>query len=247
MVLPIGFFMPLPLAMMIPFMGIQSAVMAKQFGENFQYGKRRISAMSNEEFNRLTPKILMENANAELKSMIPSMEQSIKDMSEFQTFLIGEFIKMIGDLLTAGLGKVLGLDSQGVDEALTAIEHFIHGHPSGHPKGSTEPLQTPVITPEGTLAPPPITFPKPKPKPTTDIHSHKGHEHKVTQTDVSIQGLPKAGQTQILERNSLIQKISNLHGLLANASTATSKTNIKNSIKILGEKLTALLARYNWI
>ncbi len=141
MVLPIGFFMPLPLAMMIPFMGIQSSVMAKQFGENFQYGKRRISAMSNEEFNKLTPQKLQENANAELKAMIPSMEASIKEMSAFQTFLIGEFIKMIGDMLTAGLGKVLGISPDQVDDALQSIEHFLHGH--GYPAHAGEQVTQP--------------------------------------------------------------------------------------------------------
>ncbi len=91
--------MPLPLAMMIPFMGIQSAVMAKQFGENFQYGKRRISAMSNEEFNKLTPQKINENAAQELKSMIPSMQESIKTMQPFQDFLIREFVDMISSFV----------------------------------------------------------------------------------------------------------------------------------------------------
>lgn len=111
MVLPIGFFMPLPLAMMIPFMGIQSAVMAKQFGENFQYGKRRISAMSNAEFNKLTPKMLQTHANAELKSMIPSMQDSVIEMREFQTFLVREFLQMINDAIGAGLGKLFGFEN----------------------------------------------------------------------------------------------------------------------------------------
>ncbi len=127
MALPIGFFMPLPLAMMIPFMGVQSAVMAKQFGENFQYGKRRISAMSNEEFNRLTPKILMENANVELKSMIPSMEASITEMRTFQTFLIQEFIKMIKEAIGAGIGELVGGIDVG-DSDKQYWEHFMHGH-----------------------------------------------------------------------------------------------------------------------
>ncbi len=102
--------MPLPLAMMIPFMGIQSSVMAKQFGENFQYGKRRISAMSNEEFNKLTPAKLQDNANKELKAMIPSMEQSVIEMRTFQTFLIKEFLQMLNDAIGAGLGKLFGFD-----------------------------------------------------------------------------------------------------------------------------------------
>ncbi len=116
--------MPLPLAMMIPFMGIQSAVMAKQFGENFQYGKRRISAMSNEEFNKLTPAKLQANANAELKSMIPSMEQSVIEMREFQTFLIREFLQMLNDAIGAGLGKLFGFNE---DEAIKALKEFGSG------------------------------------------------------------------------------------------------------------------------
>ncbi len=105
--------MPLPLAMMIPFMGIQSAVMAKQFGENFQYGKRRISAMSNDEFNKLTPQKIQEQANLELKAMIPSMQQSIVDMNEFQKFVIQQFVKVMEDLIHAfpqALLDILGID-----------------------------------------------------------------------------------------------------------------------------------------
>ncbi len=240
MVLPIGFFMPLPLAMMIPFMGIQSAVMAKQFGENFQFGKRRISAMSNEEFNRLTPKILMENANAELKSMIPSMEQSIKDMSEFQTFLIGEFIRMIGDLLAAGLGKVLGLDEKGVDDSLTAIEHFIHGHPSGH-KTTVQPIPKgpDIQQPFDPRNPTPFTPRIPK------VDTNRG----VTQQDVSIKGLPMAGQTQKIVRDRLIQQINAVVKALTTGNQFMNQTtkNIKKAkMAKLQLELTNLLARYNW-
>ncbi len=121
MVLPIGFFMPLPLAMMIPFMGIQSAVMAKQFGENFQFGKRRISAMSNEEFNKLTPQTLNENANRELKSMIPSMEKSIIEMRSFQTFLIQEFIKMIQEVGLGVIGQIFGFPDLGEKVLTTPV------------------------------------------------------------------------------------------------------------------------------
>ncbi len=139
--------MPLPLAMMIPFMGIQSAVMAKQFGENFQYGKRRISAMSNEEFNKLTPAMLQERTNAELKAMIPNMQQSIIDMQGFQEFLVKQFVKMIGDILIAGLGKIIGVSDADVEKALQDIDHFLHGHPFGH-EGTTTTVveETPTTT-----------------------------------------------------------------------------------------------------
>ncbi len=95
MSLPVGFFMPLPLPMMIPFMGIQSAVMAQQFGEGFQYGKRRISAMSNEEFNKLTPLSLLQRKTSEIQSMIPEMEKQIKMMSPLVRIIIEEFGRMV--------------------------------------------------------------------------------------------------------------------------------------------------------
>ncbi len=139
--------MPLPLAMMIPFMGIQSMVMAKQFGENFQYGKRRISAMSNDDFNKLTPAKLLSNANDELKSQIPLMQQSMEDMRQFQTFIVKEFLLTIRSIIDAGLGKLIGLTPTEINQTVQNIEHFLHGHFEGH-GGTTDPA-------DGTTPPPP--------------------------------------------------------------------------------------------
>ncbi len=137
--------MPLPLAMMIPFMGIQSMVMAKQFGENFQYGKRRISAMSNDDFNKLTPAKLLSNANDELRSQIPLMKQSMEDMREFQTFIVKEFLLTIRSIIDAGLGKLIGLTPTEINQTVQNIEHFLHGHFEGHEV--TEPSPTETIIP----------------------------------------------------------------------------------------------------
>ncbi len=87
--------MPLPLPMMIPFMGIQSAIMAWQFGTNFQAGKRWISAMDNNTFNKLTPQSLMiDNTNA-IREMIPTMQESLGMMTPLVKSVILEFGKMI--------------------------------------------------------------------------------------------------------------------------------------------------------
>ncbi len=143
--------MPLPLAMMIPFMGIQSAVMAKQFGENFQYGKRRISAMDNDEFNKLTPAKLMSNANKELADMIPAMKDSIIGMHDFQEFLVREFLIMIDNVIKAGLGELLGLSSESLTKFEQNVEHFLHGHihfdgvPTETPSEPTTPTVEPVV------------------------------------------------------------------------------------------------------
>ncbi len=101
MVLPIGFFAPLPLPMMIPFMGIQSAVMAEQFGTMFQYGKRRISAMSNEEFNALTPEKLQQRMTTQLEGMVPEMEKQIQAMRPLIAIILREFGSYIGEAADA--------------------------------------------------------------------------------------------------------------------------------------------------
>ncbi len=78
MVLPIGGFMPIPLAMMIPFMATQSLVMGHAFGEAFQYGKRKISAMGNEEFNKLKLEDLAANMFESYKIIIPDYKHQLK-------------------------------------------------------------------------------------------------------------------------------------------------------------------------
>ncbi len=48
-------FQPIPNAVMIPFMEVQSAALAYGFGLNYEFSKRKIRSMSNEQFNALTP------------------------------------------------------------------------------------------------------------------------------------------------------------------------------------------------
>ncbi len=111
-------FMPLPLPMMIPFMGIQSAVMAKQFGENFQYGKRRISAMSNEEFNALSWEQLMKNNADAVQSLIPTMEKTLQDMRPLVETILREFAQMMKQLIA--LAPELVQTATGVGGAASA-------------------------------------------------------------------------------------------------------------------------------
>ncbi len=91
MVLPISGFLPVPLPMMIPFMGAQSLVIGKMFGEGFQYGKRKISAMPNEEFNKLTFEAMMSNARSEMQASIPTMQQAMQDMKPMVETVVHEF------------------------------------------------------------------------------------------------------------------------------------------------------------
>lgn len=95
----IGFFAPLPIALMIPFMAYQSLAMGEAFGLGFQHGKRRISAMSNENFNKMSFIQMQDKLNADISAGIPSMTRQMDKFATLQTTVIKElidYIKLLG-------------------------------------------------------------------------------------------------------------------------------------------------------
>ncbi len=126
--LPIGGFMPIPLAMMIPFMAAQSLIMGDAFGKGYQFGKRKISAMSNEEFNSLTQSDLITSMQQEFKKAIPTIQQTLDDSSELQTTIIEEMIKIVPEFLKflTGLGgKAVDILGAPAVESKTEVETTI--------------------------------------------------------------------------------------------------------------------------
>ncbi len=69
-------------------MFMQSAAMALGFGSFFQYGKRKISSMSNEEFNALTPEALTAQLLSNVNNMIPSVQSSFKQMEQMNVLIL---------------------------------------------------------------------------------------------------------------------------------------------------------------
>ncbi len=120
MVLPVSGFLPVPLPMMIPFMGAQSLVIGKMFGEGFQYGKRKISAMPNEEFNKLTFEGMMSNARKEMIASIPTMQAALKDMTPLVSTIIQEF--------TAYLSEVIKAVPESADTIVNQVAHQLFPH-----------------------------------------------------------------------------------------------------------------------
>ncbi len=140
-------------------MGIQSAVMAEQFGTLFQYGKRRISAMSNDEFNALTFKDLQDKMTKQIEDMIPTMQTQIEAMRPMTKIIIEEFLQY----LTAA-GNALNPFSTGpsgetaTEAVLEAAAHTVGTHYLKHeepfksetigayeaPIGPTQPTYTPT-------------------------------------------------------------------------------------------------------
>ncbi len=113
--------MPLPLPIMIPFMMWQSAAIAAGFGTYFQYAKRRVSAMSNEEFNKSNPHDLV---NAMYDELIVAMPSSFKKIETLTPIILDSMLKMLTDAAD-WFSQVLG------GGGLPDIQHHIAGLP-GH-------------------------------------------------------------------------------------------------------------------
>ncbi len=162
MVIPIpSLFMPLPLPMMIPFMAAQSAALALAFGENFQYGKRRISAMSNEEFNKLTPITLSQRAQQEMQALIPTLTASMKQYNETMTpkilEMFGRMVRQLQELAletaeTAGENILEGVQKtqKEIDDQLLHLQgkHLTGYHTTTVPTVDTDIGELPKILPE---------------------------------------------------------------------------------------------------
>ncbi len=163
LVLPIGFFAPLPLAIMIPFMAAQSFAMGQAFGTSFQYGKRKISSMSNEDFNKYTAEQAHNDIQADIMAMIPSMNESFHRMETFQidilvsmgkTLLLAveKFFEIIGPTNTFGSGN---FGSSGTytdhENPFGPLHDYIqHGHAENDPTiPPTETAPTSHLVPSG--------------------------------------------------------------------------------------------------
>ncbi len=76
-------------------MAAQSFAMGDAFGTSFQYGKRKISAMDNKEFNALTAEKLHKQIQADVRQMIPHMNESFKRMEKFQSEVVNSILRSI--------------------------------------------------------------------------------------------------------------------------------------------------------
>jgi len=104
----IGLFAPLPLAIMIPFMAGQSFAMGEAFGKGFQYGKRRVSAMTNEEFNAMSAKDHFDETTADISAMIPTMKKQMGEFTLLQSDIIKELIAYVRQLPADIIGGLTG-------------------------------------------------------------------------------------------------------------------------------------------
>ncbi len=92
---PISAFTAVPNPQMLAFMATQSFLMMQMAGAGWQYGKRKISAMKNQEFNALTVNSLLQKEVADVREAIPTIIKSIEDM----TPMVGHIVAQYGDFI----------------------------------------------------------------------------------------------------------------------------------------------------
>ncbi len=238
--LPISGFLPVPLPMMIPFMGAQSMVIGKAFGEGFQYGKRKISAMPNEEFNKLTFESMMSNFRTELKASIPTMNASLKDMQPMVEVVVREFFNYISLVtkIVTGTGEGPNIFSEEGLEIGEAIAHSLGTHlPQAHGKAPKPAPTVPTgpnvpsidtFVPPTNVPPPVITLEQPKIPPPP------------------IGGKVKATPIQIAKRDKLIKDIFENGMLWKDIKNAGAKKVIEKKILALQQELVNLLNNYDF-
>ncbi len=134
---PVSGFMPIPLAMMLPFMAAQSMLMGDAFGRSFQYGKRKISAMSNEDFNKYDEASLISDMTKTYEAILPSIKEQIDQSKDLQAFIVASLLDMPRDLLFKFFSSVAGdtggeVPSEDLSHKfLSDVEkrtHVRHGH-----------------------------------------------------------------------------------------------------------------------
>ncbi len=191
-------FMPLPLAIMIPFMGIQSGVMAQQFGMNFQYGKRKISAMSNEEFNELTPEKMQADFSRQIKGMIPTFEASLQDMRPFQRMIFTEMLAVMKEAIDLGINVA----KAGVDPLAHIFGEHIHPSGTGGPTPFGAPSPTNIPSPQPDFQAPfvsPTNEPSPQPDFSEPVVAFI-YKSKTVQRTVSQHKIHLRAMTSIMEK-----------------------------------------------
>ncbi len=89
-------FSPMPLGIMAPFMGYQSAALAYNFGLNYEFGKRVIKSMSNEKFNKIAedPILLNELTSRHHDVLLKAFIHEVPKVDKIQELIIKKMVEL---------------------------------------------------------------------------------------------------------------------------------------------------------
>ncbi len=135
MSLPISGFTAVPNPMMLSFLATQGFAIMYYGGAGWQFGKRKVSGMSNEEVNAMSPNEFLMKLHSETKTMVPTMQQGMKDMTPLITTTIEQFGSYIREAIAAFPQAVSNIVGGGGGEFSNIPT--TQGQGQGQPSGST--------------------------------------------------------------------------------------------------------------
>jgi len=153
-------FSPMPLGIMAPFMGYQSAALAYNFGLNYEFGKRVIKSMSNEQFNKIAndPILLNELTAKHHDVLLKAFINEVPKVQPIQKLIIDELVKLEFEKIKI-MPKLISQIPKGFIEGLFNLQ-------SG---GSAPDLVIEPDVPPAPTPPPTVTPPRGSPKPPSTI------------------------------------------------------------------------------
>ncbi len=159
-------FSPMPLGIMAPFMGYQSAALAYNFGLNYEFGKRVIKSMSNEKFNKIAedPILLNELTSRHHDVLLKAFIHEVPKVDKIQDLIIKKMVELefakikvmpelIAQIPKGFIEGIFALGGGGSPEDLERPEE--HGTPKRPPREPAKP-----ILPKKPSEPKPRRLPK---------------------------------------------------------------------------------------
>ncbi len=192
-------FQPIPNAVMIPFMEAQSAALAYGFGLNYEYGKRKIRSMSNDEYNSLTSEDITNMSNEHTHIILSKFQKQIPAVMPMQSDIFLQYteieklkVKQNIELLQWIINYVATSGSSYLQDALAGLLGGNVNDNVNQPSGYEIWLQnckegSKFLKDDGTTVSCPNTSstgndtPPPPPPPPDDVEPWTGEKHnKVT-------------------------------------------------------------------
>ncbi len=110
--------MPIPLAVMPPFMAYQSILIGDAFGRGYQFGKRKVSELSNEQIKKMSIDDVFRDASVDYLRMIPTVKESMAQSLDLQVFIVKELIKIIPAMTTMFTKEAPPIIDKAIDTAV---------------------------------------------------------------------------------------------------------------------------------
>ncbi len=263
---PISGFTAIPNPQMLAFMPIQSYLMMYFAGSGWQYGKRKISAMTNEQFNKLTPEELLKQHSIELKNMLPTLDKTLDDVTPLIKTLVeqyGDFVREAIKAIPDAIGNIFQGTAGNVQNSQFGVTQVRYTRSQEGERESTKEYWEQVARDAWKQA---SSIPSPKqkiyPKYNPPVLTREqqvsafGSTTIIPQlsiTEQQRQTKRKAGQSQILERKLLITQIKGYSLKIKEMQDArgfsAKSTNYRIAVaqfQAIQQRLVNLLSRYQF-